>query len=79
VWYQFGAGAFDPGETVTFTAAGTKTVTHVMTFKPAFGNDMGISAIAEAVVEDSLGNHTDTTTNSNNADFSVHCTSGGGQ
>jgi hypothetical protein len=27
LFYQFGAGKMDPGETIVFTAAGTKTVT----------------------------------------------------
>lgn len=79
VFYQFGAGKFDPGETVTFSVAGTKSVTHVMAFTPAFGNSMGGSAILQAIVEDAQGNHGMLTQGSNNADFSITCTSGGGQ
>jgi hypothetical protein len=75
VWYQFGAGKLDPADTVTFTAAGTKTVTHVMTFTldPKFGTTIGASALLQAVVQDQQGNHGGTPTASNNADFSVNC------
>lgn len=79
VFYQFGAGKFDPGETVTFSAAGTKTVTHVMTFQPMYGNDMGGGAVLEAIGADASGNHGMLTQGSNNADFNITCTSGGGK
>jgi len=79
VFYEFGAGKFDPGETITFSAAGTQTVTHVMTFQPEFGNQMGGSAILQAIGEDASGNHGIPTQGSNNADFNITCTSGGGK
>jgi hypothetical protein len=79
VFYQFGAGTFDPGETVSFSAAGTKTVTHVMTFQPKYGNQMGGGAILEAIGADASGHHEIPTQGSNNADFSITCTSGGGK
>ena len=79
VFYQFGAGQFDPGETITFSAAGTKTVTHVMTFQPKYGNQMGGGAVLEAIGADAAGNHGIPTQGSNNADFNITCTSGGGK
>ncbi|MGB7761361.1 MAG: hypothetical protein WBL61_16135 [Bryobacteraceae bacterium] len=79
VFYQFGAGQLDPGETITFSAAGTKTVTHVITLQPKYGNGMGGSAILEAIGADASGNHDIPTQGSNNADFSIACTSGGGK
>ena len=79
VFYQFGAGNMEPGETLTFSAAGTKTVTHTMTFQPKFGNQMGGSALLEAIGIDSAGNHGIPTQGSNNADFNITCTSGGGK
>jgi len=79
VFYQFGAGNMEPGETVTFGAAGTKTVTHTITFQPKYGNQMGGSAILEAIGVDSAGNHGIPTLGSNNSDFNITCTSGGGQ
>jgi hypothetical protein len=76
VWYWFAAGKSDPGEALTFTAAGTKTVSHVMTFTvdPKYGNTMGGGALLEAVMEDDKGNHGPVGTGSNNSDFSVECT-----
>ena len=79
VFYEFGAGKFDPGETITFSAAGTQTVTHVMTFQLEHGNHMGGLAILQAIGEDASGNHGIPTQGSNNADFSITCTSGGGK
>jgi hypothetical protein len=79
VFYEFGAGQFDPGQTLTFSAAGTKTVTHVMTFQPKYGNGMGGGAILEAIGADAKGNHDVPTQGSNNADFNITCTSGGGK
>ncbi|HEV2350870.1 MAG TPA: hypothetical protein VG028_13605 [Terriglobia bacterium] len=79
VFYQFGAGNMEPGETIAFSAAGTKTVTHVMTFQPKYGNQVGGSAILEAIGEDAAGNHGIPTQGSNNSDFNITCTSGGGQ
>lgn len=79
VFYQFGAGEVEPGETLTFTAAGTKTVTHVMTFKPANGNQMGGSALLQAIGATAAGNHEIPTQASNNSDFNITCTSGGGR
>jgi len=52
VFYQFGAGKFDPGETIAFSAAGPRPVTHVMTFQPKYGNQMGGGAILEAIGAD---------------------------
>jgi hypothetical protein len=74
VWYWFAAGASDPGEALTFSEAGTKTVTHVMTFDPKYGNSMGGGALLQAVMEDDKGNHAATGTGSNNSDFSIDCT-----
>ena len=79
VFYQFGAGTLDPGQTLTFSAAGNKTVTHVMTFQPKYGNQMGGGAILEAIGADASGNHDIPTQGSNNADFNITCTSGGGK
>ncbi|HEY9139257.1 MAG TPA: hypothetical protein VIN93_00100 [Bryobacteraceae bacterium] len=79
VFYQFGAGRFDPGETIAFSAAGTKTVTHAMTFPPEYGNQMGGGAILEAIGADVSGRHGIPTQGSNNADFNITCTSGGGK
>lgn len=76
VFYQFGAGEVDPGELLTFTAAGTKTVTHVMTFKPANGNQMGGSALLQAIGATAAGNHEIPTQASNNSDFNITCTGG---
>jgi hypothetical protein len=79
VFYEFGAGTFDPGETIVFSAAGTKTVSHVMTFQPKYGNQMGGMAIMEAIGADAKGNHGMLTQGSNNSDFNITCTSGGGK
>jgi hypothetical protein len=79
VFYEFGAGTMEPGETLTFSAAGTKTVTHVMPFQPKYGNQMGGGAILEAIGIDSAGNHGIPTQGSNNSDFNITCTSGGGK
>ena len=79
VFYQFGAGKMEPGQTITFSAAGTKDVAHVMTFQPEFGNQMGGSAILEAIGADASGKHATPTQGSNNADFNITCTSGGGK
>jgi len=73
VWYWFAAGGADPGETLTFTAAGTKTVTHVMTFNPKYGGSMGGGALLEAVMQDEKGNHDPVGTGSNNSDFTIEC------
>jgi hypothetical protein len=74
VWYWFSAGSSDRGEALTFTAAGTKTVTHTMTFNPKYDNSMGVGAAMEAVMEDDKGNHAMTGTGSNNSEFTVDCT-----
>ncbi|MGO8759661.1 MAG: hypothetical protein ACLQG3_16205 [Terracidiphilus sp.] len=77
VFYQFGVGTMEPGDTVTFAAAGTKTVNHVVTFKhpdPGFGNEIGVGAILEAIGEDAAGNHDAFMKGSNNASFTVNCT-----
>lgn len=79
VFYQFGAGNMEPGETITFGAAGTKTVNHQIILQPKYGNEMGGSAILEAIGEDATGNHGIPTQGTNNADFKITCTSGGGQ
>ncbi len=79
VFYQFGAGNMEPGETLAFSAAGTQTITHEITFQPKYGNQMGGTAILEAIGVDSAGNHGIPTQGSNNADFNITCTSGGGK
>ena len=76
VFYQFGAGSFDPGETITFAAAGTKTVSHTMTFQPKNGNTMGGGAILEAIGADASGKHGILTQGSNNSEFNVTCAGG---
>ena len=79
VFYQFGGGSMDPGETIVFSAAGTKTVRHTMTFQPKYGNDMGVGAILEAIGADASGGHGLAMQASNNAQFNITCTSGGGK
>lgn len=79
VFYQFGAGKMETGETLVFSAAGTKTVTHTITLQPVYGNDMGGGAILEAIGVDAGGNHGPPTKGSNNSSFNVTCTSGGGK
>jgi hypothetical protein len=79
VFYQFGAGSMEPGETLIFNAAGTKTVSHVMTLQPKYGNQMGGGAILEAIGADASGNHGIPTQGSNNSSFNITCTSGGGK
>jgi hypothetical protein len=79
VFYQFGAGTFNPGKTIVFSAAGTKTVSDVFTFQPKYGNQMGGTAILEAIGADAKGNHGMLTQGSNNSDFNITCTSGGGK
>jgi hypothetical protein len=77
VFYQFGAGKMEPGETVTFTAASTKTVSHVVAFnkpEPGFGDQIGVYPILEAVGEDASGNHDASMQGSNNAGFTITCT-----
>jgi hypothetical protein len=75
VWYRFGAGQLGPEQTLKFSAAGTQTVSHVFTFviEPKYGDDMGGSAILQAVMEDAKGGHSESDGASNNADFAVHC------
>jgi hypothetical protein len=79
VFYQFGAGRMEPGETVTFSAAGSKTVSHAMSLQPVYGNNMGGSAILEAVGTDASGQHDLAMKGSNNSDFTINCTTGGGK
>jgi hypothetical protein len=79
VFYQFGAGKMEPGETVSFDAAGTKTVTHVITLQPSIGNDMGVYPNLVAIGADAAGNHGTPTTGANNSGFKITCTSGGGK
>ena len=57
VFYQFGAGEMAPGGMLTFEAAGTKTVTGVITLQPTYGNNMGGGAILEAIGTDEAGKH----------------------
>jgi hypothetical protein len=64
---------------ITFSAAGTKTVSHVMTFQPKYGNQMGGGAILEAIGADASGRHGILTQGSNNANFNITCTSGSGK
>jgi hypothetical protein len=80
VFYQFGAGAIDPGETISFNSAGTQTVTHTMTFgtESSVGHHIGISALLQAAGEDAKGNYDDASMQgSNNVSFTVNCTSAG--
>jgi hypothetical protein len=82
VFYQFGAGKIEPGDTITFNAAGTKTVTHVVTFPapdPKFGNQIGVYPNLTAIGVDSAGNHGIPTQGANNSGFNITCTSGGGK
>ncbi len=77
VFYQFGVGKMEPGWTVEFKAAGTKTVTDLVTFEhpePGYGNQIGVGAILEAVAEDEHGNHDEPMMGSNNASFMITCT-----
>jgi hypothetical protein len=79
VFYQFGAGIMEPGETIVFAAAGTKTVAHVINLQPKYGNQMGVGAILQAIGADASGKHEILTQGSNNSEFSITCTSGGGK
>jgi len=77
VFYQFGVGKMEPGDTVTFAAAGIKTVSHVVTFKkpdPGYGNQIGVYPILEAAGEDASGNHDASMQGANNAGFTITCT-----
>jgi len=77
VYYEFAGNGADlepEGETITFRAAGTKTVTHVMTFKSEGG-----SAILIAVGEDSSGHHILPSKDTNPVGFTITCTSGAGK
>jgi hypothetical protein len=77
VFYRFGAGTYEKGQTIAFSAAGTKTVSQVMNFNPELGGGMGVSAILEAVGVDAKGQPGMMTKGSNNADFSITCASAG--
>lgn len=79
VFYQFGGGTLEPGRTITFTAAGTQTVRHVMTFQPKYGNDMGVGAILQATGTDACGGYGVAMQGSSNSEFNITCTSGGGK
>jgi hypothetical protein len=46
---------------------------------PTYGNQMSGGAILEAMGTNSSGNHGIPTQGSNNADFNINCTSGGGK
>jgi hypothetical protein len=77
VFYQFGVGKMEPGDTITFTAAGAKTVSQLITFNqpdPGYGNQIGVYPILEAVGEDASGNHDASMKGSNNAGFTINCT-----
>ena len=76
VFYEFGAGNMDPGEILKFDAAGTQTVSHVMTFQPKNSNTMGGGAILEAIGADASGKHGILTQGSNNSEFNITCTAG---
>ena len=69
----------EPGETIVFAAAGTKTVAHVINLQPKYGNQMGVGAILQAIGADASGKHEILTQGSNNSEFSITCTSGGGK
>lgn len=71
VFYQFGGGSMDPGQTLVFSAAGTKTVTHTMAFQPKYGNDMGVGAILAATGADASGGHGLAMQASSNADLKL--------
>jgi hypothetical protein len=79
VFYQFGGGSLEPGETIVFSSAGTKTVRHTMTFQPKYGNDMGVGAILQATGADASGGHGLAMQASSNSEFNITCTSGGGK
>jgi hypothetical protein len=82
VYYEFGAGKVEPGETTAFSAAGTKTVTHVITFPPpapGHGNQIGVYPGLTAIGVDGNGNHGIPTKGANNSGFNIICTSGGGK
>ena len=76
VWYTFAGGKSDPGEELKFDAAGTRIVSHTMTFTVdrKFGDSMGVGALLQAVMEDSKGNHAIVGTGSNNSSFTIVCT-----
>jgi len=79
VYYEFAGGDLEPGgETITFRAAGTKTVTHVMTFSSGFRFPRG-TAILIAVGEDSSGHHDFPSKDTNPIGFTITCTSGAGK
>lgn len=79
VFYQFGAGSMEPGRTLTFSSAGTKSVTSIFVLTPKYGNDIGGGAVLEAIATDARGKHGIPTQGSNNSDFNITCTSGGGK
>ena len=76
VFYQFGAGSMEPLQTITFSAAGSRTVSGVITFEATSGpgTQIGVSAILQAGGEDASGNPDLLVESSNNADFTVTCT-----
>ncbi len=76
VFYQFGAGTMEPGETITFSAPGSKTVSRVITFgaDSGPGTHIGVSAMVQAVGEDASGNHDGLVRSSSNAEFMISCT-----
>ena len=78
VFYQFGAGTMEPGKTLTFTRAGTKTVTSELTFgaDSGPGSRIGIGAVLHATGEDASGNPDLFIDVSKNVDFTITCTDG---
>lgn len=82
VFYEFGDGtnALNPGQSITFSAAGTKTVTYVMALPtPGNQNFRSSGAVLRAIGEDSSGNHGMPTLNqlATSANFRITCTRGG--
>ncbi len=80
VFYEFagiGARLEDSEETIVFPAAGTKTVTHVMTFSEMLP---GVAtAVMIAVGVDSSGHRELPSKDTNPIGFTITCTSGGGK
>ena len=73
VYYKFAAGTYMAEGTVAFAAAGTKTVTGVLTFE----TDMGGGANLVATGMDAAGKHDFSQKASETEGFQVTCTSGG--
>jgi hypothetical protein len=67
----------DPGQTISFDSAGTKSVTHVMTFQQESGDQNGGTAVLQAIAADTSGGHgVYWGQNSASSGFVITCTSG---